>query len=215
MDKIVIGVTLDDVVRDINTKFKELYGKRVIASNEIILKSSDKTEVVDGIESVIQCFENVVDDKEIDYEQIIDIYNLTQYFSSEEETIDYIYNDYVFDLYALSNETKEKIVIELNKINGIANDFNIELIIILKEFGKQRSSSLHFLAKTYCELSKVIFIDEYKDVFNYCNYIVTTNYHLFSDKRVIKVETEYNKQHTCDLTIKNISKLPELFEILK
>jgi len=215
MDKIVIGVTLDDVVRDINTKFKELYAKRVIASNEIILKSSDKTEVVDGVESVIQCFENVVDDKEINYEQIIDIYNLTQYFSSEEETIDYIYNDYVFDLYALSNETKEKIVIELNKINGIANDFNIELIIILKEFGKQRSSSLHFLAKTYCELSKVIFIDEYKDVFNYCNYIVTTNYHLFSDKRVIKVETEYNKQHTCDLTIKNISKLPELFEILK
>lgn len=186
--KIVIGITLDDVIRDFSFQFIKLYNE-TYPSKEI-----------------------TGDD--------IDIYNLQHLFDSKEHALDFIYSEVVLELFGLGNQTTKNCLLDLNKINEIFEEEGFELVIISNEYGKSKSASIYFLGANMCQLNKIIFVKNNQELFDNCEYIVTTNYLLFDKfkeeyERIILIDKDYNKQIEAKYRLSKVTKLPDLIEELK
>jgi 5'(3')-deoxyribonucleotidase len=186
-NKIVIGITLDDVIRDFSSQFIKLYN-------------------------------DVYKDRQIDND--IDMYDLLKYFKDKESALDFIYSEVVLELFGLGEQTSKNCLFNLNKIKEIFEENGFELIIISNEFGKSISATLHFLGANMCQFNKIIFTKTNQELFDNCDYIVTTNYLLvdnFKDEndRIILIDKPYNKHVDIKYKLSNVNKLPNLIEELK
>lgn len=184
MKKKIIGVTLDDVLRNVVTKFVTIYNETY--PDKIIL------------------------DDEVNK---ISPYKLERFFDDVDEMNQFLYEDNVFDIYGLSDETVKNIVQDLSYINEVMSENGYEIIIISKERNKSIPSTLHFLSKTMFKLTKIVFVDDYKDMLKNVDYLVTTSTFFNSrNKKIIKVEREYNKKYKTKLKIKEVKYLPQILE---
>lgn len=182
----IIGITIDDVLRDFSGKFVEMYN-------------------------------DTYPDQEIDENQIKSIspYKINHFFQNEEEMEEFLYESNVVDLYGFANEKINNIVTDLSFINEIMLENGFELVIISKEKGKSIPSTFIFLSKTRCRLKKVIFVDDYEEMLKHVDYLVTTSTYFNSrNKKIIKVEREYNKKYKPKLSIKEVKFLPKIIEQL-
>lgn len=202
-----IGITLNDIIRDVGTKFNEIYAVHNITKTGVPVESDEQL-------AGIQCFDiSEMDPDQTEIEDV-DVYNLEQYFSTKQEYDDF-YEESIFELLSLSNEKYEKCMLELNKIAEIAKDFDLKIKILINETTiKERSSTLHFLSKTMCMIDNITFVNTKDELFENCDYLITTDYNLFNNEKTVKMERGYNKDIPCSTTIKDIKNLPSLFEKL-
>lgn len=148
-------------------------------------------------------------DKKIEH---VDIYNLEQYFNTTEEAHEFVYSETLFELFACSFEVIQGVMSQLNTLSDIMKNEGYELSIVSDENGKVRCAILHFLSKIFCQLDNIVFIPKMADFEKHFDYIVTTDYRLFDNPNVIKIETEYNKSYPANTTLKNVTHITKLTE---
>jgi hypothetical protein len=220
-----IGIEINGVLRDTIGKFKQLYEKHLIESNDTSIESIDKTYELTfsgDTDELVEMNENT-DVNYFKYEILgdVDSLELDKHFSfkSKEELYSFMYEDYTMELFGHAPSTE---TMSFNYLNDLYLDLreDNDIIIFSDEIGKSKPSSLFFLSKFGCLIEKVFFYSNQtkNTVWDSVDILLTSNPDLLlnhpSNKIVIKFETDYNKQINSKYTIKSLSEFTELFKTL-
>ena len=188
-----VGIELNGVLRNTLGKIEQTYQKFMI----------DRTE---GIE----------EDNDFEYKitQPVNTLDLKNHFTfrDEEELYTFLYEEFPMEIFGHSQSTEYSSFNYLNEIYRGLRDYD-DFIIVSDEIGKSKPASLFFLSKFGCEFEKVIFYSNstIDSMWNEIDVLLTANPNLLlncpKDKKVIKFETEYNKQVDSDLSITTLKEL--------
>jgi hypothetical protein len=195
-----IGIEMNGVLRDTILKFRQLYEKFNI---DLI------PELEEGEEPVFK------------YEVIepIDSLDLLNHFTfpSKDEFYSFMYEEHPMEIFGHSPSVEMSTMNDLNEFYYEMRD-NHDISIVSDEIGKSKPASLFFLSKFGCLIEKVKFYSEstIDSMWNEIDVLLTANPNLLlncpKDKKVIKFETEYNKQVDSDLSITTLKELKNKLE---
>jgi hypothetical protein len=195
-----IGIEMNGVLRDTILKFRQLYEKFNIDL---------APELDEGEEPVFK------------YEVIepIDSLDLLNHFTfpSKDEFYSFMYEEHPMEIFGHSPSVEMS---TMNDLNGFYYEMrdNHDISIVSDEIGKSKPASLFFLSKFGCLIEKVKFYSEstIDSMWNEIDVLLTANPNLLlncpKDKKVIKFETEYNKQVDSDLSITTLKELKNKLE---
>ena len=193
-----IGIEINGVLRNTLGKIEQTYQKFMI----------DKTE---GIEDA--------DDFEYKITTPINSLEIKNHFTfrDDEELYSFLYEEFPMEIFGHSQSAEYSTFNDLNDIYHRLRDNN-DFIIVSDEIGKSKPASLFFLSKFGCLIEKVKFYSEstIDSMWNEIDVLLTANPNLLlncpKDKKVIKFETEYNKQVDSDLSITTLKELKNKLE---
>jgi hypothetical protein len=195
-----IGIEMNGVLRDTILKFRQLYEKFNIDL---------EPELEEGEEPVFK------------YEVIepIDSLDLLNHFTfpSKDEFYSFMYEEHPMEIFGHSPSVEMSTMNDLNEFYYEMRD-NHDILIVSDEIGKSKPASLFFLSKFGCLIEKVKFYSEstIDSMWNEIDVLLTANPNLLlncpKDKKVIKFETEYNKQVDSDLSITTLKELKNKLE---
>ena len=195
-----IGIEMNGVLRDTILKFRQLYEKFNIDL---------APELEEGEEPVFK------------YEVIepIDSLDLLNHFTfpSKDEFYSFMYEEHPMEIFGHSPSVEMSTMNDLNEFYYEMRD-NHDISIVSDEIGKSKPASLFFLSKFGCLIEKVKFYSEstIDSMWNEIDVLLTANPNLLlncpKDKKVIKFETEYNKQVDSDLSITTLKELKNKLE---
>jgi hypothetical protein len=218
-----IGIEINGVLRDTIGKFKQLYEKHMIESNDV--ESTDKTYELTfsgDTEDVVEMNE-VSNVKPFKYEILTDVSSLELdkhfTFQSKEELYSFMYEDYTMELFGHSPSTETLTFNYLNDLYLNLRDEN-ELLIVSDEIGRSKPSSLFFLSKFGCLLEQIIFYSNLtkNSMWNNVDILLTANPDLLlnhpSDKIVVKFNTDYNKHINSEYQISSLSEFEGLLKTI-
>lgn len=196
-----IAIDVNGVLRDTIGKFTRVYESYLIENNLEI-----------GENNLIESGET----DEFVYELLGPVTSLTLTdffkFKDEEEYLQFLYEEFPMQIFGHAGSS------EINTFN-LLNDFYIDerdqndIMIISEEVGKAKPATLFFLSKFGCLIEKIRFYSKStKDsIWNDIDVLLTSNPQLLldypSNKKIIKYETEYNKNITSRYSIKSLSEL--------
>jgi hypothetical protein len=195
-----IGIEMNGVLRDTILKFRQLYEKFNIDL---------APELEEGEEPVFK------------YEVIepIDSLDLLNHFTfpSKDEFYSFMYEEHPMEIFGHSPSVEMS---TMNDLNGLYYEMrdNHDISIVSDEIGKSKPASLFFLSKFGCLIEKVKFYSEstIDSMWNEIDVLLTANPNLLlncpKDKKVIKFETEYNKQVDSELSITTLKELKNKLE---
>jgi len=195
-----IGIEMNGVLRDTILKFRQLYEKFNIDL---------APELDEGEEPVFK------------YEVIepIDSLDLLNHFTfpSKDEFYSFMYEEHPMEIFGHSPSVEMSTMNDLNEFYYEMRD-NHDISIVSDEIGKSKPASLFFLSKFGCLIEKVKFYSEstIDSMWNEIDVLLTANPNLLlncpKDKKVIKFETEYNKQVDSELSITTLKELKNKLE---
>lgn len=214
-----IAIDINGVLRDTIGKFDQLYEKHLIEKNEdqflgqtYELDMSGNTEIVETTED------------EFKYEKLSEVtsLNLNEHYSfkSSEELFSFMYEEYAMELFGHAPSTEMTTFNMLNDLYFDLRDDN-ELLIVSREIGKSKPSSLFFLSKFGCLLEKVVFFSDIttNDMWNQVDILLTADPILLlnkpTNKIVVKFNTSYNKQISSEYEVSSLSEFNEIIKKLK
>lgn len=219
-----IYISLDGVLRNTIQKFDYHYKEYYLNSVEIKkvgLKSLPKNDtdndwVVDNFDFKDE-FEY---DDEFEYKIITPINNddLLNYYSfhSKKEFDNFLYIEFPVEVFGQAGLSYSNVISQLNKL--IYDNPNINFTIIgLDELGKAKPSSLFFLSKNGYLGNHIKFIktDNIKSEWESCDLWVTDNKSIIDlcpeNKKVVKFETPFNQNFSCDLKINKLNEIEKLW----
>jgi len=191
---------MNGVLRDTILKFRQLYEKFNIDL---------MPELEEGEEPVFK------------YEVIepIDSLDLLNHFTfpSKDEFYSFMYEEHPMEIFGHSPSVEMSTMNDLNEFYYEMRD-NHDISIVSDEIGKSKPASLFFLSKFGCLIEKVKFYSEstIDSMWNEIDVLLTANPNLLlncpKDKKVIKFETEYNKQVDSELSITTLKELKNKLE---
>ena len=191
---------MNGVLRDTILKFRQLYEKFNIDLAPELEESEEpvfKYEVIEPIDS-------------------LDLLNHFT-FPSKDEFYSFMYEEHPMEIFGHSPSVEMSTMNDLNEFYYEMRD-NHDILIVSDEIGKSKPSSLFFLSKFGCLIEKVKFYSEstIDSMWNEIDVLLTANPNLLlncpKDKKVIKFETEYNKQVDSDLSITTLKELKNKLE---
>jgi hypothetical protein len=195
-----IGIEMNGVLRDTILKFRQLYEKFNIDL---------APELEEGNEPVFK------------YEVIepIDSLDLMKHFTfpSKDEFYSFMYEEHPMEIFGHAPSVEMSTMMDLNEFYYDMRNTH-DILIVSDEIGKSKPASLFFLSKFGCLIEKVKFYSEstIDSMWNEIDVLLTANPDLLlkcpKDKKVIKFETEYNKQVDSDLTITTLKELKNKLE---
>ena len=195
-----IGIEMNGVLRDTILKFRQLYEKFNI---DLV------PELEEGNEPVFK------------YEVIepIDSLDLMKHFTfpSKDEFYSFMYEEHPMEIFGHAPSVEMSTMMDLNEFYYDMRN-NHDILVVSDEIGKSKPASLFFLSKFGCLIEKVKFYSEstIDSMWNEIDVLLTANPDLLlkcpKDKKVIKFETEYNKQVDSDLTITTLKELKNKLE---
>ena len=195
-----IGIEMNGVLRDTILKFRQLYEKFNIDLMPELEESEEpvfKYEVIEPIDS-------------------LDLLNHFT-FPSKDEFYSFMYEEHPMEIFGHSPSVEMSTMNDLNEFYYEMRD-NHDILIVSDEIGKSKPSSLFFLSKFGCLIEKVKFYSEstIDSMWNEIDVLLTANPNLLlncpKDKKVIKFETEYNKQVDSELSITTLKELKNKLE---
>jgi hypothetical protein len=188
-----IGVEINGVLRDTLKKIQQEYEKWYIENP----------------------FKNEED--KFEYKVISDLNSLEIMkhlsFKDENELYDFLYKEHTMEIFGHSGSVE---MASMNDLNDFYLDIrdNHEVIVVSDEIGKSKPASLFFLSKFGSLVESIKFYSEItikNSLWDSIDILLTANPNLLlnypKDKKVIKYETEYNKDIECEHTIKNLKDL--------
>jgi hypothetical protein len=214
-----IAIDINGVLRDTIGKFDQLYEKHLIENNEdqflgqtYELDMSGNTEIIETSEDNFK------------YEKLSDVttLNLNDHytFKSSEELFNFMFEEYAMELFGHAPSTEMTSFNMLNDLYFDLRDDN-ELLVVSREIGKSKPSSLFFLSKFGCLLEKVVFFSDIttNDMWNQVDILLTADPMLLLDKPtnkiVVKFNTSYNKQISSEYEVSSLSEFGEILKKLK
>jgi len=188
----IIGISLNEVIRDFRGQFEKVYNRYHPLDEESKPKTIDNSKF-----------------------NLLDNY----YFSGGTEELNkFLYFDSSLEIFGHANELHTNIVTHLNQFHNDMEDEGHTVIIISKELANSKPSTLFFLSKTSCKINTIKFVRKSEDKWNHVDIMITTDPDVLdskpTDKKSIKIETEYNKNCQSDFTIKNLKTILSDKELL-
>lgn len=200
----IIGITINNILRDHISKLKDLYEFEFEKEAIEPINPFDLSASFPDIEGDIDSPE-FKDDQEVEFTENKkdNSFNLERF----------MYEDACFEVFGRTDETIPGIIKE---ISDFSNKNKINIVLLNNESQRSKAATLFFLSKNYYNLEQIIFPKKWKDFWSYCDVLVTDNPKLLKtkpkDKVSIKYENEFNVDIKSDYTIINSK---ELFKILK
>lgn len=191
---------MNGVLRDTILKFRQLYEKFNIELMPELEEGEEpafKYEVIEPIDS-------------------LDLLNHFT-FPSKDEFYSFMYEEHPMEIFGHSPSVEMSTMNDLNEFYYEMRD-NHDILIVSDEIGKSKPASLFFLSKFGSLIEKVKFYSEstIDSMWDEVDVLLTANPNLLlnypKDKKVIKFETEYNKQVDSDLTITTLKELKKKLE---
>lgn len=177
----VIGVTINGVIRDFIGKFEMVYKK---------YQDTDPIKPIDSF-NLLEHFPFSGGTTEL---------NTFMYKDSSLELFGHA-NELHFNVVNCLNQ--------LQDYTSTKDD--VELVLISRENLNSKPSTLFFLSKTSCKIDNIKFVREYEDKWDYVDVLVTANPICLNnkpeDKISVKVNTEYNLNIKSDFEIDNLKDL--------
>lgn len=218
-----IGIEINGVLRDTIEKFKQIYEKHLIDSNDF--ESVDKTYAISfsgETDEVTEINEDVINWFEYKILSPVTSLNLIDHFAfpSKDELYSFMYEEYTMELFGHAPSTEMNTFNMLNEIYYNLRD-DYELLIVSDEIGKSKPASLFFLSKFGCLIEKIVFYSEItkKEMWDQVDVLITANPNLIldkpEDKTVIKFVRDYNQNIECDLEISTLSDFNLLLKKIK
>jgi hypothetical protein len=188
----IVGITIDGVVRDFITKFESVY---------------DKYYPVEGHEGD--------DGEEVEIEKrVIDTLELLEHFDfkgGEEELNKFLYVDSSLEIFGHAGEVKLNSVEHLNQLHNIIEDMGHTPIVISKELNNSKPATLFFLSKLSAKVNNIVFVRDYDKKWDHVDVLITANPTTLNskpnEKISIKVINHYNKNCDSDYTIVDLKEL--------
>jgi hypothetical protein len=187
----IVGITIDGVVRDFITKFESVYDKYY--------------PIEEGTEN---------EEQEEVKKRVIDTLDLLEHFNfkeGEEELNKLLYVDASLEIFGHAGEVKLNSVEHLNQLHNIIEDMGHTPVVISKELNNSKPATLFFLSKLSTKVNNIIFVRDYDKKWNHVDVLITANPTTLNskpnDKISIKVINHYNKNCDSDYTIVDIKEL--------
>lgn len=212
-----LGISLDGVLRDLYSKFDEVYRKNFIKNDSLVQADENFQYILpqkNENEDELNKLEKIVNEKihlPIDTNDLMNHYH----FDSREQ-FENFFQDFAFELFATANQFPRTFDVanrlqSFGKINGLFNT-----VLLVKGEDKIASATYAFLGKSGCKLEKVVFVKENIDKWNYCDVLIDDNPESFESKPEgkisIKISHPYNIYNEVDYSFENISAIySELF----
>jgi hypothetical protein len=208
-----IGVEINGVLRDTIGKFTQLYEKHMIDEDEYDGKTFD----VD----ISGNTEELASKEEFEYKILSDVTSLNLMdhfrFNDENELYSFMYEDFAMQIFGHAGSTETFTFNQLNDLYLKYREEN-ELLIVSDEIGKSKPASLFFLSKFGCLLEKIKFYSNLttNSMWDEVDILLTSNPSLIlekpKDKIVVKYNTTYNKNISCDYEINSFEEFDETLQ---
>lgn len=188
----IIGISLNEVIRDFRGQFEKMYNKYHPQDEETEPKQIDKSKF------------NLLDNF---------------YFSGGTEELNkFLYFDSSLEIFGHANELHTNIITHLNQFHNDMEDEGHTIMLISKELANSKPSTLFFLSKTSCKINTIKFVRKSEDKWKHVDIMITTDPDVLnskpSDKKSIKITTDYNKNCNSDFTINNLKTILSDKELL-
>ena len=145
----IIGVSLNEVIRDFRGQFEKMYNKYHPQDEETEPKEIDKTKF------------NLLDNF---------------YFSGGTEELNkFLYFDSSLEIFGHANELHTNIITHLNQFHNDMEDEGHTIMIISKELANSKPSTLFFLSKTTCKVNTIKFVRKSEDKWNHVDIMITAD----------------------------------------
>jgi hypothetical protein len=133
-------------------------------------------------------------------------------FQNDEEAYSFVYEEFPMEIFGHAQSSEYA---TFNDLNDVYIDMraNHEFLIVSNEIGKSKPATLFFLSKFGCQIEKIKFysVSTIESMWDELDILITANPDLIKDfpidKKIIKFETEYNKQINCDHSISSLKEL--------
>ena len=181
----VIGITIDGVIRDFISKFELVYDKYFPLD-----------EGVPPIERQINTF------------NLLDHFNFT---GGTNELNKFMYVDAALEIFGHANEIKLNSVEHLNQLHNIIEDEGHTPLIISKELNNSKPATFFFLSKLSAKINNIKFVKNYEKKWSHVDILITANPTTLEKKPAgkvsIKIINTYNKNIGSDYTIIDLKEL--------
>jgi hypothetical protein len=211
-----IGIEINGVLRDTIGKFTQLYEKHMIDENDDENKSFEL--------DISGNTEEIVSTEKFEYKILSDVTSLNLMdhfkFNNEDDLYEFMYEDFAMQIFGHAGSTETFTFNDLNDIYFKYRDNN-ELVIVSDEMGKSKPASLFFLSKFGCLLEKVKFYSNStkNSMWDEIDILLTANPDLIlnkpKNKIVVKYNTMYNKNVSCEYEINTLKEFGETLQKLE
>lgn len=208
-----IGIEVNGVLRDTIGKFTQVYEKHMVEESD----DENKTYEIDLSGNTK---ENTTENN-FEYKIINDVTSLELMshftFKDSDELYSFMYEDFVMQIFGHAGSTE---TFTFNDLNDFYINFrdSYEIIIVSDEMGRSKPASLFFLSKFGCLVENIKFYSNstLQNLWDSLDILVSANPKLIENapenKTVIKYETPYNKNVTCEYEITELKKLNEIIK---
>jgi hypothetical protein len=208
-----IGIEINGVLRDTIGKFTQVYEKHMVEESD----DENKTYEIDLSGNTK---ENTTENN-FEYKIINDVTSLELMshftFKDSDELYSFMYEDFVMQIFGHAGSTE---TFTFNDLNDFYINFrdNYDIIIVSDEMGRSKPASLFFLSKFGCLVENIKFYSNstLQNLWDSLDILVSANPKLIENapenKTVIKYETPYNKNVTCEYEITELKKLNEIIK---
>jgi hypothetical protein len=208
-----IGIEINGVLRDTIGKFTQVYEKHMVEESD----DENKTYEIDLSGNTK---ENMTENN-FEYKIINEVTSLELMshftFKDSDELYSFMYEDFVMQIFGHAGSTE---TFTFNDLNDFYINFrdDYEIIIVSDEMGRSKPASLFFLSKFGCLVENIKFYSNstLQNLWDSLDILVSANPKLIENapenKTVIKYETPYNKNVTCEYEITELKKLNEIIK---
>jgi hypothetical protein len=208
-----IGIEINGVLRDTIGKFTQVYEKHMVEESD----DENKTYEIDLSGNTK---ENTTENN-FEYKIINEVTSLELIshftFKDSDELYSFMYEDFVMQIFGHAGSTE---TFTFNDLNDFYINFrdDYEIIIVSDEMGRSKPASLFFLSKFGCLVENIKFYSNstLQNLWDSLDILVSANPKLIENapenKTVIKYETSYNKNVTCEYEITELKKLNEIIK---
>jgi len=208
-----IGIEINGVLRDTIGKFTQVYEKHMVEESD----DENKTYEIDLSGNTK---ENTTENN-FEYKIINEVTSLELMshftFKDSDELYSFMYEDFVMQIFGHAGSTE---TFTFNDLNDFYINFrdNYDIIIVSDEMGRSKPASLFFLSKFGCLVENIKFYSNstLQNLWDSLDILVSANPKLIENapenKTVIKYETPYNKNVTCEYEITELKKLNEIIK---
>lgn len=180
----IIGVEINDVIRNFTGRFAEVYSKYELPNEE----------------RGIDLEENPITD-----------HNFHEYFLFKDVNSfnDYLYTQAAMEINGLAPELHEHSMTKLNALNlDLLEDEEHEIWLISREANLSCPSTLFFLSKLSTKIKTIKFYTQYENLWDDVDMVIGAHPKTLESrpegKISVKVKTTYNKETEADFVIDNI-----------
>jgi len=170
----IIGVSIDDILRNSIDRFKTSY------------EDTFELELPDSL--VFDLTPNSLVEKSL--------------FKTEFDAMSFLYEQNSLEIFGHAKETYRGVMVDVNELQSKCRDNNHTILLISKEHGNSIPATLFFLSKTSCKIRNYKFVANDSDVWDHCDLMITANKSILlskpENKISIKILSDTNRDVKSD-----------------